>query len=204
VGANADLAGGNILGRWKRSLTSGGDFQLQAHYDRTSRYEPNFAEQRDTFAVDFLHRLRATGRHQLLWGLGARFIGSAPPVVSGLTFDPQMRTDRLLTAFLQDEVSLIDERLSLTLGSKFLNTNFTTLEFQLSAQLSWTPTGRQTIWLSFTHAVRTPSRAEEDFNLSGYITTTPSGLPFFARFNANEDFAPEQLNGYEAGYRRLL
>ncbi|MCU1295151.1 MAG: TonB-dependent receptor, plug [Bryobacterales bacterium] len=30
VDANADLAGGNILGRWKRSLTSGGDFQLQA------------------------------------------------------------------------------------------------------------------------------------------------------------------------------
>ncbi|MCU1295150.1 MAG: TonB-dependent receptor, plug [Bryobacterales bacterium] len=105
---------------------------------------------------------------------------------------------------MQDEISLIDERLSLTLGSKFLNTNFTTLEFQPSARLSWTPTARQTIWLSFTHAVRTPSRAEEDFNLSGYITTTPSGLPFFARFNANEDFAPEHLNGYEAGYRRLL
>ena len=31
-----------------------------------------------------------------------------------------------------------------------------------------------------------------------------SGLPFFARFNANPNFKSEQLNSYELGYRRLL
>jgi iron complex outermembrane recepter protein len=205
VDANADLAGGNILGRWTRTLASGGDLQVQAYYDRTSRYESNFAKRRNTFDVDFLHRLPAARRHQILWGLGARFsLGDAPTVVSGLTVDPQKRTDRLITGFLQDEISLVAQRLSLTLGSKVLNTNFTDLEFQPSDRLTWTPSARQTIWLSFTHAVRTPSSAEEGFNLSGYIRTTPSGLPFFARFEAKKDFAPEQLNGYEASYRRLL
>jgi hypothetical protein len=34
-------------------------------------------------------------------------------------------------------------------------------------------------------------------SLPGYITTTATGVPYFARFNANPDFAPEQLNGYE-------
>ena len=29
-------------------------------------------------------------------------------------------------------------------------------------------------------------------------------MPYLARFNANTNFAPEQLNGYELGYRRLL
>ncbi len=29
-------------------------------------------------------------------------------------------------------------------------------------------------------------------------------MPYFARFNANPNFAPEQLNGYELGYRRLF
>ncbi len=33
---------------------------------------------------------------------------------------------------------------------------------------------------------------------------TPNGTPTFARFNANPSFAPEQLNGYELGYRTLL
>ena len=31
-----------------------------------------------------------------------------------------------------------------------------------------------------------------------------NGTPYFARFNANPNFAPEQLNGYELGYRRFL
>jgi iron complex outermembrane receptor protein len=52
--------------------------------------------------------------------------------------------------------------------------------------------------------LRTPSDAEENFYLSGYIATTPDGTPFFARFNANRQFASEQLNGYETGYRRLF
>ncbi len=110
----------------------------------------------------------------------------------------------MYTAFLQDEISLIERRLSLTLGTKLLRTNFIDFELEPSVRLAWTPTENQTIWAAFTHSVRTPSRAEVDFLLSGYITTTPAGVPYFARFNANRDFAPEQLNGYELGYRRLL
>jgi iron complex outermembrane receptor protein len=52
--------------------------------------------------------------------------------------------------------------------------------------------------------VRTPSRAEQEFYLSSYLGPGGGGLPFFGRFNANPDFAPEQLNGYEAGYRALI
>jgi iron complex outermembrane recepter protein len=127
-------------------------------------------------------------------------------VVSGLTFDPPKRTDYLLTAFVQDEIGLVDRRLSLTLGTKFLRTNFTDggIELEPSAQLLWTPSEKQTIWAAFTHALRTPSDSEANFNLSGFIGTTANGTPYFARFNANPDFASEQLNGYELGYRRLV
>jgi iron complex outermembrane receptor protein len=68
----------------------------------------------------------------------------------------------------------------------------------------YTPRDTQTLWAAFTHAVRTPSDAEHDFFLSGYIGTAPGGLPFFARFNANRNFRSEEMNGYEAGYRQLV
>jgi iron complex outermembrane receptor protein len=68
----------------------------------------------------------------------------------------------------------------------------------------WTPAEKTQIWASYTHSVRTPSDAEHDFFLSGFIGTTPDGTPFFARFNANRNFSPEQLNGYEAGFRQLI
>jgi hypothetical protein len=48
-----------------------------------------------------------------------------------------------------------------------------------------------------------PADGERNFFLSGYIGMS-GGLPYFARFNANPNFRSEQLNGYEAGYRRLL
>jgi iron complex outermembrane recepter protein len=205
IDGNAHLGGGNVLARWQHDLRDTDNIQVQVYYDRTSRYEPNFAETRNTFDIDLLHKFRLSNRNQVTWGLGARWsLGNSPVVVSGLTFNPQRRTDRLFTGFVQDEIALIDRKLSLTLGTKLLRTNFTGLELEPSARIAWTPDERDTVWASVTHALRTPSRAEEDFYLLGYITTTGSGLPFFARFNANTSFAPEQLNGYELGYRRLL
>ena len=125
-------------------------------------------------------------------------------VVTGLAFLPLNRTDYLVTGFLQDEIALVDQKLSLTLGSKFLRTNFFGFGAEPSARLLWTPDKKQSFWMAFTHALRTPSDSEENFYLLGYIGTTPNGTPFLARFNPNPTFAPEQLNGYELGYRRFL
>src|SRR2546421_3257355 len=47
VEQNAELAGGNLLGGWKRVLGAASDLQLQAYYDRTNRKQSNFAETRD-------------------------------------------------------------------------------------------------------------------------------------------------------------
>lgn len=202
---NADLSGGNVMGRWVRSFDNGGNMQVQAYYDRTNRYEPNVAERRNTFDVDFIAHQPFYKRQQITWGLGLRFShADNPQVVQGLAFLPNARTDQLYTAFLQDEIGLIDKRLSLVLGTKLLRTNFTGFEFEPSARLIWTPSEQQSIWAAFTHAVRTPSDGEANFFLSGFVGFTPSGIPELARFNANPHFAPEQLNGYELGYRRLL
>ena len=78
------------------------------------------------------------------------------------------------------------------------------VELEPSVRLLWTPTERQTVWAAYTHALRTPSDAEGNFNLTGLVGTTATGTPYFARFNANPDFASEQLNGYELGVRRLM
>lgn len=202
---NALLSGGNILGGWKRTMGEGKDVQIQAFYDRTNRYEPNFADLRDTFDVDFLQRFPIPGRQEISWGLGARSSrGKNPVVVSGLTFTPSPRTDTLFSAFLQDEIGIVDNRLSLSLGSKFIKTNFTDFEPEPSARLLYTPTDTQTLWAAATHAIRTPSDAEENFSLAGFIGIAPNGIPYFARFNPNQGFRPEQLNGYELGYRRLV
>ena len=199
------LSGGNILGRWQRIQGDGKDIHLQVFYDRTSRREPNFADYRNTFDVDFLDRFRLPARQQISWGFGARSsTGTNPTIVSGLFFLPKTRTDVLFTGFLQDDIGVIPDRLSLQVGTKLLKTNYTGFQLQPTARILWTPSKNQTFWAAFTHALRTPSDAERAFYLSGFTGAFVNGLPFFARFNANPNFRSEQLNGYEAGYRQLF
>lgn len=205
VDGNADLNGGNILFRWKRTLGEGDDLQLQTYYDQTDRYEPNLGENRHTWDLDYLQREKLPWRQELSWGVEGRASGDHfLEVISGLVFSPFHRTDSLISGFLEDDINLIDGKLLLTAGSKVLRTNYTGFDAQPSVRLLWTPTESQAFWVAFTHAVRTPSDAEEDFYLSSLIGAAPGGIPIFARFNANPNFAPEQLNGYEFGYRRMI
>jgi iron complex outermembrane receptor protein len=205
INGNASLSGENLMARWERIVNDGNEIHLQAYWDRTDREEANFAEVRNTFDLDFLQRVRLPFRQQLSWGLGARVDPvDDTEVVSGLQFLPLKRTDYLFTAFVQDEIGLVDGRLSLIVGTKLLRTNFTGIAPEPSVRLLWTPSEKQTIWAAFTHALRTPSDSEQDFYLLGYSQTLPNGMPYFARFNPNPHFAPEQLNGSELGYRRLF
>jgi iron complex outermembrane receptor protein len=202
---NARLSGGNVLARWTRSFGEGNDIQLQGYYDRTNRREPNFEDLRDTFDIDLVQHWKMRWRQTLTWGVGARWSrGDDIEVVSGLTFLPAQRTDQLFTGFVQDEINLVENRLTLTVGTKLLHTNFATFEPEPSVRVMYMPTKSTSIWAAATHAVRTPSDAEHDFFLSGFIATAPDGTPFFARFNANRDFKPEQLNGFELGFRQLI
>ncbi len=205
VDGNANLNGGNLLARWTHEINKTSDFQIQFYYDRANRREPNFVDLRDTYDVDYLQHMMWGERQRITWGGGMRFSrGDDHVVVSGLTFVPAARIDRLLTAFVQDEIALVPRKVSLTLGTKLLNTNFASFEPEPTARIIWTPTEATSFWAAATHAVRTPSDAERDFFLSGFLGTAPGGTPFFARFNANRNFRSEQMNGYELGYRQLL
>ncbi len=205
LNGTAGLSGGNILARWQQVQGQGKDFQLQAYYDRANRHELNFEDLRDTFDVDFLDRFPLPGSQQISWGLGARFSrGTNPTIVSGLYFLPQTRTDKLFTGFLQDDIGLFDNRLTVSVGTKLIKTNYTGVQLQPSGRLLWTPTKTETVWAAFTHALRTPSDAERALYLTGFTGSFINGLPFFARFNANPNFHSEELNGYELGYRHLF
>jgi iron complex outermembrane recepter protein len=202
VEQNSDLAGGNVLGRWHRDLGTGSDIQLQAYYDRTNREDPNFAEARNTFDVDFIHHVTLPRKQDFIWGLGARFSsGNTTVVVPTVVFTPNQFTDKLFSAFVQDEIPIVENRLSLTIGSKFMHNNYSGFEIQPSARLLWTPSARHSMWWSVTRAVRTPSRVEEDLQITGLFTPNP---PTFFRLAGDRSFSSERLVGYETGYRGLV
>lgn len=202
VEQNVELGGGNLLGRWKRVLAAGSDIQVQSYYDRTNRKQANFAESRDTFDIDFIHHLVLPWRQDFLWGLGARLSsGNATDVDPTVVFTPGHFTDKLYSSFVQDEIGIVHDRLSLTIGSKFLHNSYSGFEVEPGARVLWTPNQRHTVWAAVTRAVRTPSRVEEDLQLTALAVPNP--LTFY-RIVGDRGFSSENLIGYEAGYRSLV
>jgi iron complex outermembrane receptor protein len=198
VEKDTDLSGMNLIGRWSRALSQTSDLALQIYYDRTFRREPAFHERRNTVDFDFHHRFKLTGHQELIWGLGYRYTKDDIESVPTLVVSPEDRADNLFSAFIQDEIMLVEDRLRLTLGSKFEHNGYTGFEFQPSARISWTPARGHSLWAAVSRAVRTPSRVDRDIAAS---TAPDPALPIFGRLLGNKDFTSETVLAYELGYR---
>ena len=205
VDAPQNVSGGNILGRWQRKLREGSDVQIQMYYDRTYRLGSQLGETRNTFDIDLIHRLTLLPRQDIIWGLGARWSPSDfIQTVATVDFAPHHQADNIYSAFLQDKVAIVQNRLWLTLGSKFEHNIYTGWESQPSARLLWSLNSHQTFWMAVARAVRSPSRLDEDLQLTGFAPRTPTTPAFFLLLAGDRTFVSEQLVGYEAGYRTLV
>jgi iron complex outermembrane receptor protein len=197
VNDDFDLSGGNLVVRWKRSLDQDSDLALQAYYSRRDRCEVLFDATIDIADVDFQHRFPLGTRHDLLWGIGLRLISDEVEGRSAMAFDPASATDLLYSAFVQDEIALVPDRLALTIGSKFEHNEYTGFEVQPSVRLAWTPTARDTVWAAVSRAVRTPCRSERVI----WYTQPGTADGLFPTFIGNEDFDTEELLAWELGCR---
>src|SRR5947207_13225011 len=134
---DAAADGGNVLGRWTRTLSNTSNFKLQFFYDHTQRNIPGlFSEGLNTYDIDFQHRLAVRSRHDVVWGLNYRSNHDHVGNSAFLKFLPDVLTTNLFSGFVQDEITLTEDRLTLTLGTKLEHNDFSGFEYQPSARLS--------------------------------------------------------------------
>jgi iron complex outermembrane receptor protein len=195
---DAPLSGGNVLARLNGRLGRGATYQLQTYYDRTDRDERPVAETRDTFDVDYQQRQPLGQGHAITWGAGYRVTSGRITAVPPTEFTPPTRTDNLFSVFVQDEVPLVPDRMTLTLGAKVEHNAYSGFELQPSGRVSWLIDADNTLVGSVTRAVRTPSRVETDYTTTSLISPA---APTFVRLLSNPGFVPEELIAYELGHR---
>jgi iron complex outermembrane receptor protein len=196
------LSGGNLLARWRRAISDDSNIYLQAYFDRTVRTGMQFDDARNTFDIDFLHRLKVGDRNTFSYGAGLRWSPYHFGQISQLVnITPNFGTNHFYSIFLQDEIALLPKRLSVTLGAKLEHNDFSGFDAQPTARLLYTPKDHMTFWAAVTRAVTTPSLLEEGFNLTGVASVTP---PIFIRVSGNRNFQSETLTGFEGGYRQLF
>lgn len=206
VSEDSPLAGGHLLGMWKRTLSHTSEVKVQLYYDRTERSSPVTKESRDTFDLETQHRFGFSQGHEMTWGLGYRFTTGKVKDNFTVTLNPMSRGDHLFNAFFQNDFTLVENRLRMTIGSKFEHNDYSGFEVQPNVRVWWTPHEKHTIWGAISRAARTPSRFEHDVraNLSaaaGPSVTCPVALPCVTSLFGNSSFESEHLIAYELGYR---
>jgi iron complex outermembrane receptor protein len=202
---DSDYDGGNLLFRWTRQLEDDADFSLQMYWDSARFDAPKSIYQRDTFDVDFQHRFQLTEKHEIVWGVGYR--GTYDEVDPGLTVTAGDKNTHfeIGSAFVQDQIELIEDTLSLTVGTKVEYNDYTREEFQPSARLVWNQNERSMMWAAYSRAVRTPSRSEDDLRI--VITAEqlnpdpPPEVYGLVTLAGDDELGSEELDSYEIGWR---
>ena len=203
---SARASGFNLLGRWRRSLSLSSEISLQAYYDHSYRNEVYAKQERDTLDLEAQYRFLWGDRQDISWGLGYRLLKDRVPATPYVSLSPDSVNKQLFSAFVQDNISVIDRELTLTLGAKLQHNDYTGFEGQPTIRLLWTPNQTHSFWSAISRAVRTPTRVE-CCSTSHFSAIAPNtGLnssPFPVRLGAqpNPNFQSEREWAYELGYR---
>ena len=186
----------SLLANWTHRFAGGSESTLRMYYDQYRRDAISIGERVNTYDIDFQHRLPLPFGHDVVWGLGYRLMSDRFRTSSVLTMADTARDLNRYSAFIQDEITLLPDRLFLTLGSKFLHNEFTGFEVQPSGRLLWMVTPHHSLWTSVSRAVRTPDRFREDTVLN--VAGTPFGP---IRIVGNTQLRSERVLAFEGGYR---
>jgi len=198
--SQSDASGGNGLVRWKHAFDGGSEMAWQLYYDRTYGPEFPFAQNADSFDVDFQHSIRLKDRHQVVWGGGVRrtMVRShlGPGAAAFIDMSPNI-TLHLFSGFVQDEVTLVPDRVRLTAGIRLEDNEFTGVEAEPTLRLLYTPSSRQAFWAAVSRAARTPNISETDIR---EMITLPN-IPIPLVLLPNPHPKSETVLAYEVGYR---
>ena len=201
---DTDAKGFHILSSLEHEFSEDSVLTAQVYYDEYQRKMPTLDVFNKVFDFDLQHRFALNDTHELMWGVGYRWLYNDIPVNPFFVFSPEKRIDNLFNAFIQDEIKLSDKHM-LTIGTKVEHNDFSGWEAQPSIRYLWTPDDKWSLWSSVSRAVRTPSRREHD---SFFATPLPQSqnpfypIPFTYNFLGNKEFKSETVLAYELGIRQ--
>lgn len=200
VDVSVPLSGGVIQSAWNHTFSARSDTTLQISFDRYKRDE-QLIEQRKTFEIDFQHHFVWGTRQDMVWGANYRNTDSDTVGHLRFSLNPADVTMQLFSMFIQDEVALIPDTLSLTLGARLDHNYYTGFNVLPSARAAWTLNPRHMFWAAISQANRTPSERDTGSRINFAGFTGRGGVPTVAGLVGNPHFEDEGLTAYEVGSR---
>ena len=205
----SDVSGAFGTVRWSTTHHNSTKTSAQFYIDHTNRDSALFSEDRTTFSLDFSHQ-RSAGRHEIVAGGWLRFnqydIGGSEL----LRIISDIDSDRVISVFVQDEITVVEDTLSVELGLKLENNELSPddIEVMPTARVLWKPVDNHSVWVAATRAVRTPAFADFGTYITDIGPATPPGdpsnpfpVPLRQGTVGNPDFESESNVSVELGFR---
>jgi iron complex outermembrane recepter protein len=195
-----NFSSNNILARWTREYDKQTSWSLQTFFDQTYYESASTRMDVDTFDIDFQNQF-SHGRNNWIWGVEyRRYEDHLPTYEPALNFTPTSRVYDTSSAFVQDQIELVADRLYFTIGSKFEHNSFTGFEYQPSVRSIWMIDKKNALWGAVSRAVRTPSRVDENAEIR--VTESTDPFPIQAVLEGSTELVSEDMMAYEIGFRR--
>lgn len=197
---NEPNSGASFQARWEHDFSVASKTRTQIYYEYFDAVDEQFGDEiTHTFDIDFQHEIALSDNNLFNWGLGYRIAMDSfyqGKVAHSL---PVHKNLHLVSGFLQDKISLFNDRLQLTLGTKIQYFTFSGWNYQPSARLLWKAANEHHLWTSFSRAIRSPTRGETSLSLTPIPLSTHSSETI--QLKANPSLQPDTVYNYELGYR---
>jgi len=197
-----NMSGGNLLGRWHRASSERVDTTFQMYFESADRNEARvLGEYRHTIDLDFEQHFSVGDRHDLSLGGDYRYSTDSTTGTLNLSFNPAGRSTNLYGAFLQDELTLVPERLRVTIGSKLEHNYYSGFALQPNVRVLWTVRPRYAIWMAISRASESSSRFEADSRVNENVFAGANGIATLVSNFGPHHLLPENVVAYELGQR---
>ncbi len=197
----------HFLGRWTHTFDDGSDLQFQSYYDYNNKTAANDARITNvgTFDMEFQHRFILEGVNEITWGLNFNNVSDQFFNPVNFVYVPGDQNLNTYGGFLQDRLTLEEDRLYLTAGTKLENNPNTGFEWSPSGRLLFTPDSNNSLWAAVSRAERTPPQAAGSLYIffNGFQSPVPGdpNSPYYFSLVPNTQLKSENLVAYELGYR---
>ena len=186
-------SGNNLVGRWSRSFDDRSGFTLQAYWDHIHRSESGLDDSTDQIDLDVSDHFDLTPRNAIIWGAGVRRVSDRVTGSTALFLSPERALDVWYGTFIENDITLVPDRLNISIGAKFEHSADSGFQFQPSIRAIWRSPGGWSVWAAASRATRTPSRFEGDLTaLTPALLLSPGSL------------TSESMVAYEIGWRGQL
>lgn len=191
----------HLIAKYDSTLSEDTSYTTQVYYDRAYLDRSIMRDRRDTFDAELGFQTKWLKDNVLTYGTHYR-ANFDDIHTRAFAVTPSQSQVSLADAYIQNDTPVLSGQGHIILGTKIEYNDYTGVEIQPTARVSYKPKSNQTIWSAVSRAVRTPTRISDGIDVYSAAVYNPEvPFPIIPHAVGNKGLSAEEIFSYELGYR---